>query len=160
LKRRGARRLSRPITRGDVVLVSFPFTDLSTSKLRPAVVIRADPHHTDFVLAFISSRDVGRADLGEVALLPSHPEFRLTGLAAASKIRATKLVTLSASLLRRWLGRIGPLLAADLDRALVGALGVNVVPYRESGRSEERARLGALYRTGGAEAVIGDLGLT
>ncbi len=57
----------------------------------------------------------------------------MTGLAAPSKVRVTKLVTLSGALLKRWLGRLGPLLTADLDRALVTALGINMVPHRERG---------------------------
>ena len=51
--------------------------------------------------------------------------------------------------MRRWLGRLGPLLLADLDRALVIALGLNLVPYRDEGRREERTRLAALYAAGG-----------
>ena len=90
-------------------------------------------------------------------MLPSHPEFRLTGLSVPSKIRATKLVTLSRDLLRRWLGRLGPLLIADLDRALVAALGINTAPYVEQGRRDERARLQVLHRTGGTPALVADL---
>ncbi len=71
--------------------------------------------------------------------------------------RSTKLVTLSGALLKRWLGRLGPLLTADLDRALVTALGVNMVPYREEGRREERARLKALHAAGGVDALVADL---
>lgn len=45
--------------RGDVVLVSFPFTDLSSSKRRPAVVISPDVfngHDEDVVLVAITSQ--------------------------------------------------------------------------------------------------------
>jgi mRNA interferase MazF len=152
-------RVTRPITRGDVVLVPFPFTDLSVTKRRPAVVLWADAARVDFVLAFVSSREIRRAGAGEVPVLPTHPEFSLTGLATPSKIRATKLVTLSRAMLKRWLGRLGPLLLADLDRALVEALGINTVPYREEGRREERARLAALHGAGGAPSLLADLGL-
>jgi len=44
------------LRRGDVVLVPFPFTDLSTDKMRPAVIVSADPQETDVTIAFISSR--------------------------------------------------------------------------------------------------------
>lgn len=140
-------------------MVPFPFTDLSTTKRRPAVIVAADPAQADFVLAFVSSREVTHASAGDVALLPTHPEFSMTGLLVPSKVRATKLVTLSAALLKRWLGRLGPLHTADLDRALVAGLSINVMPYRDEGRREERARLVALHRAGGADALLGDIGV-
>ncbi len=141
-------RASRPIARGDIVLVLFPFSDLSAAKRRPAVVLWADPTRTDFTLAFISSQQIGQVGVGETVVLPTHPEFALTGLAVPSKIRATKLVTLARTLLKRWIGRLGLLLTADVDRALVAALGINTVPYREEGRRDERARLVAPLCTG------------
>jgi mRNA interferase MazF len=150
---------ARPLSRGDIVLVPFPFTDLSSAKRRPAVVVWADPAQVDFTLAFVSSREVTVLGVGEAVVLSTHPEFALTGLCAPSKIRATKLVTLNRALVTRWLGRLGPLLTADLDRALVAALGINTVPYREEGRQEERRRLAALHGAGGAASVLADLGL-
>jgi mRNA-degrading endonuclease toxin of MazEF toxin-antitoxin module len=149
----------RPVARGDIVLVAFPFTDLSQTKRRPAVVLWAAPTQTDFTLAFISSQQIGQIAVGETAVLPTHPEFSLTGLAVPSKIRATKLVTLSRVLVTRWLGRIGPLLTADVDRALIAAFGINTALYREEGRRDEHARLVALYRAGGAAALFADLAL-
>jgi mRNA interferase MazF len=153
----GGATATRPVARGDIVLVAFPFTDLSQTKRRPAVVLWASPTQTDFTLAFISSRQIGQIAMGETAVLPTHPEFSLTGLSVPSKIRATKLVTLSRALVTRWLGRIGPLLTADVDRALITAFGVNTIPYREEGRRDERARLIALYRAGGPAALFADL---
>jgi mRNA interferase MazF len=45
--------------RGDVVLVPFPFSDLSTRKVRPAVVVSGSLYHTtepDLILAAITSK--------------------------------------------------------------------------------------------------------
>lgn len=44
---------------GDVLLVSFPFTDQSASKQRPAVAVSGDAHnrtHPDVILAPITSQ--------------------------------------------------------------------------------------------------------
>jgi mRNA interferase MazF len=153
-------RAGRPLARNDIVLVPFPFTDLTSSKRRPAVVVWADPTQVDFTLAFIGSRDAVAPGVGDVLLSRTHPEFPLTGLLAPSLIRATKLVTLTRALITRWLGRLGPLLTTDLDRALVEALGINTVPYREEGRREERERLARMHEAGGAESILSDLGLS
>ena len=152
-------RAARSIVRGDIVLVLFPFSDLSQTKRRPAVVISANLDQTDFTLAFMSSQHVRQSGTGELAILPTHPEFALTGLAVASKIRAAKLVTLSRNLLKRRLGRLGPRLRADLDRVLVSALAISTGLYREEGRRDERERLTAIYKAEGAEALLSDLQL-
>jgi hypothetical protein len=86
-------------------------------------VLWADPARVDFLLAFVSSQRIAGGEIGAVPLLPTHPEVSLTGLTVPSTVRTTKLVTLSATLLRRWLGRLGPLLTADIDRALLADLG-------------------------------------
>ena len=47
--------------RGDIVLVSFPFTDLSSSKRRPALVVSPDSFNQtmqDVVLAAITTQGV------------------------------------------------------------------------------------------------------
>lgn len=150
----------RPLARGDLVLVPFPFTDLSATRLRPAVVVWSDPAGRDVVLAFVSSRRIGHGGIGELVVLPTHPEFAFTGLVTSSTIRATKLVTLERRMVRRWLGRLGPLLTADLDRALVTVLGINIVAFREEGHRDERTRLLALHGSGGTAAVLADLGAT
>ncbi len=82
--------------RGMVVLVPFPFADLAGRKLRPAVVISADPQADELVLAFITSVLGNRSPRGaEVELLRSDPEFALSGLKVDSLIRLDKVATLS-----------------------------------------------------------------
>lgn len=47
-----------PIQRGDVVLVTFPFTDLQGSKLRPALVVQSDKNNqrlSNVILAAITT---------------------------------------------------------------------------------------------------------
>src|SRR5258708_2434033 len=150
----------RPLSAGDIVLVPFPFTDLSSTTRRPAVIVWADSGQQDFTLVFATSQDISILRPGEFTILPSHPEYSLTGLIVPTKIRSMKLVTLSRSLITRWLGRIGPLLRADLDRALITALGINLAPAREEGRLEERRRLIALHNAGGPTSLLADLGVS
>src|SRR5690348_12887801 len=94
---------------GDVVLVPFPFADLSGRKMRPAVVVSADPQSLEVILAFITSVMTNRSPRGaEVELTRSNPEFRVSGLKADSLIRLDKLITLSGSVISRRLGTAGP----------------------------------------------------
>ena len=45
---------------GDVVVVPFPFTDLASSKVRPAVVL-ATSTRDDILLCQLTSKDTGHA---------------------------------------------------------------------------------------------------
>ena len=106
-----------PLKRGDIVLVPFPFTDLTAEKLRPAVIVSSDPQELDVVIAFISSI-VPSGDLAETDFLltPDHPDFSKTGL--------KKLLTIERTRLIRRLGRVSPAIQEELDRRLRNALGL------------------------------------
>jgi mRNA interferase MazF len=96
----------RSLARGDVVLVRFPFTDLSGSKLRPALIV-GRPAGDDFIVAFITTRVATRDPRSAHLLQPSDMEFRTTGLKVPSVIRLERLATLQRSLIQRRLGSIG-----------------------------------------------------
>jgi len=56
---------------GDVVLVPFPFTDQSTTKRRPAVVVSSDAYHRerpDLIILAVTSQARPQAALGETAV--------------------------------------------------------------------------------------------
>jgi mRNA interferase MazF len=81
--------------RGDVVLVPFPFTDLTGTKQRPAVVISSDAFnagHADVVLAAITSRVPTTLSPDEIAI--SSSDLGPSGLLKPSVVRTAKLITI------------------------------------------------------------------
>lgn len=92
-----------------VVLVPFPFDDLSGTKVRPAVCL-TDPvgAHRHVVLAFITSTiptDLLPTDL----VIDSNDEgFAATGLRVSSTLQLHRLMTATTSFLRRELGQLSP----------------------------------------------------
>jgi mRNA interferase MazF len=112
--------------RGDVVLVPFPFTDLGTEKLRPAVIASVDPQKTDVIIAFISSV-VSPGELSETDYLlrQDNPDFAQTGLKKASTFRMRKLLTIERSKIIRRLGRVSPTIQKELDVRLRQAVGLH-----------------------------------
>jgi mRNA interferase MazF len=86
---------------GDVVLVPFPFSDLSSSKVRPAVTL-ADVGRGDWVLCQITSNPYG--DPHAIPLTAA--EFAAGGLLVPSVARPGKLFTASSSLIIRTVGEL------------------------------------------------------
>jgi mRNA-degrading endonuclease toxin of MazEF toxin-antitoxin module len=109
--------LRPPLARRDVVLIQFPFTDLSTQKLRPALLV-GRPTGNDLVVAFISTRTKRDDPRAECLLESNDPEFRATGLRWTSTIRLNRVATLHRRLVRRRLGRIGTRTEHSVARAL------------------------------------------
>ncbi|MDQ2800583.1 MAG: type II toxin-antitoxin system PemK/MazF family toxin [Armatimonadota bacterium] len=148
------------LVRSDIVLAAFPFADLSSTKRRPAVIVGVNPSYGEFTLAFVTSQNTAFASPDEVLILPTHPEFSMTGLSVASKVRAGKLVTLTPHLLTRRLGQLGPLLTAGLDRVLIAALHIDLLPFQAESRVREREQLAAVYGSGGLPALFAALSLS
>ncbi|WP_047864340.1 type II toxin-antitoxin system PemK/MazF family toxin [Rubrobacter aplysinae] len=96
-------------TRGKVVLLPFPFDDLSTSKVRPAVCL-TDPigPYDHVVLAFITSRMPDQPLDTDVVLDPERQGYGETGLRVVSVLRLYRLMTVAAPLIRRELGSLPP----------------------------------------------------
>lgn len=105
--------------KGRVVLVPFPFDDLSTSKVRPAVCLTDTiGSHLHVILAFISSRIPNDLLETDLILDSNHAEFNTTGLRVSSTIRLHRLMTVTTSLIRRDLGKLSPKMQNELDKKL------------------------------------------
>ncbi|MGI4742398.1 MAG: type II toxin-antitoxin system PemK/MazF family toxin [Janthinobacterium lividum] len=87
------------MAKGDVVLITFPFTDLSGSKLRPAVVLTSTS--IDLTVCFITSQ-LRWQEPTDVLLLPSPA----SGIVKQSLIRTSKIATLDQKLAKGLLGRL------------------------------------------------------
>lgn len=95
--------------RGDVVLVPFPFSDLSTTKVRPAVVVSSALYHDsepDLILAAITSKVAAATGSLDYVLNDWQP----AGLRYPSALKPV-LFTLDPA---RVLYRVGTLTASDL----------------------------------------------
>jgi mRNA interferase MazF len=116
------------VRRGDVVLVAFPFTDLTATKVRPAVVVSPDSSHRatpDALLAAVSSVVPSRRLLPSELLLSDRDRgFAVSGLKRSSLVLCGKLFTMEQRLLLRWLGRLDQGSLARLDKALAAAVGL------------------------------------
>jgi mRNA interferase MazF len=95
---------------GEIVHAAFPFTDLTASKRRPCLVLARCEIPDDFIVAFITSSPASPSSMHAVAVEPTHPDWRGTGLKRPSLIRVDKLTTLHLSVIS---GAIG-LLPDDL----------------------------------------------
>jgi mRNA interferase MazF len=94
--------------RGVIVLVPFPFSDLSQSKLRPAVVL-APAGRGDYVLCQVTSNPYG----DPLAIELIQTDFTRGSLHLTSYARPGKLFTASEQLVQREVGALTP---AALDR--------------------------------------------
>ncbi|MGQ9640610.1 MAG: type II toxin-antitoxin system PemK/MazF family toxin [Candidatus Bathycorpusculaceae bacterium] len=102
--------------KGKIVLIPFPFTDLTAAKLRPALVLFEGER--DVVVAFVSSRVPQKLALADVLVKESHPEFVLTGLKVSSVIKLDKIATLLKDLVVGEIGELGDELKRKVNQRL------------------------------------------
>ena len=82
--------------RGDLLLIPFPFSDLSATKRRPVLALTAPDSYGDFI-----------------------------ALPAASWIRTNRIVTLNASLVVKTVGRVSEGVVAAAVERVCGYIGHN-----------------------------------
>ena len=96
------------LKKGAVVLVPFPFTNLSGSKVRPALIVSVTRSGNDVIVVFITSR-TKRTEKYLVSVAPNNQN----GIKVKSKVICGKLATLDAKII---LGELGAVSAATQKR--------------------------------------------
>lgn len=97
--------------KGDIILIKFPFTDLSGTKLRPAVVLINN--QDDITVCFITTQLQWNNNT-DVALIPNS----FNNLKKESLIRTNKMATLDKSLAKGLLGKLSTHELFELDKNL------------------------------------------
>jgi mRNA interferase MazF len=108
--------------RGEVVLVDFPYSDRTGSKLRPALVVQADFLNSliaDTVLVSITRRTRGAATT-EVPLDPAVETQ--SGLRQASIVSCTNFLTIDQVLIDQTIGRLSATAMQQVDHCIKAAL--------------------------------------
>jgi mRNA interferase MazF len=101
----------------DIILVRYPFSDLSNSKVRPAVVISA-PHPSQDILITPLTSKVGSLIEGEFAL----SEWSAAGLNVSTAVKRG-VYTVHESLVIKVIGKLAEVDAERLEQSLKGWLG-------------------------------------
>lgn len=97
--------------KGDIVLIKFPFTDLSGNKLRPAVILAVT--EMDLTVCFIT-KQLQWLEATDVQLMLNS----LNGLKKPSLIRTSKIATLDKSFATGLLGKLSTNELEDLNNKL------------------------------------------
>ena len=109
--------------RGTIVLTKFPFTNLKSTKRRPAVVIsKTESFKKNVIVAFISTvipDDLPNTDL---IFYKSDKNFNKSGLKKTSVIKLGKLATLNQSIFTGELGYVTEDTLREIDERLKLAL--------------------------------------
>ena len=106
------------MTKGEIILIKFPFTNLIEGKLRPAVVLYEN--ELDITVCFITSQ-LDWKESTDLVLEPSTEN----GLKKSSLLRVSKIATIEKSLAKGILGKITSDQESELNRKLKELLNLN-----------------------------------
>jgi mRNA interferase MazF len=113
------------MTKNKVVLVPFPFDDLSTAKVRPAVCL-TDPvgSHRHVILAFMTSKNPSDTVNSDLFLDSNRTDFGVTGLRGSATLRLHRLMTATTSLIQRELGELSAAMQIEVAARIRSLFGL------------------------------------
>ncbi len=113
--------------RGDVVLLNFPFSSGTGSKLRPALVVQNDQNNQRIgitIVAMITGTTHRTHQPTQVLIDITTPEGQQSGLRLTSAITCENLFTVEQRLVARTIGSLPPDLMLQVDDCLKASLGL------------------------------------
>src|ERR1700710_2065067 len=97
------------MSKGNIVLIPFPFTDLSGNKLRPALILAET--QLDVTVSFITTQ-LQWQEPPDILLQPS----LTNGIKKISLVRLSKIATIDKILVKGKIGSINTSQIADLNQ--------------------------------------------
>lgn len=100
--------------RGKIILIPFPFTNLSNQKVGPAVILYQNNKTDDLIVSFISSnqnKKMGTFDIGVKANIQN-------GLKTDSIIKVAKIATLEKKIALGEIGELDKQTLSEINRKL------------------------------------------
>jgi mRNA interferase MazF len=114
------------VRRGDVVLVDYPFSDRSGSKVRPCVVVQSDHNNqrlADTIVVTISSRIQHAATEPTQLLIDvTTPTGQQSGLLFTSAVQCENILTIDSGFTLRKIGALSPNVMQQINDCLKAAL--------------------------------------
>ena len=115
-------------SRGDVVIVQFPYQDGTRGKNRPALVIQFNRNNRrlqNTVVAMITGNiQLAETEATQLLVDPSASEGQTSGLHGPSAVKCENLFTVAQADILRTIGRLSPALMAKVDDCLKASLGL------------------------------------
>ena|SRR5438445_7873280 len=93
------------INQRDLVLISFPFSDLKTTKVRPVVVISNDEYNKKFEDMIVVPMTTN-LQVREYAFLITNKELDSGNLIRDSKIKVDRIFSINQKLVKMKIGKI------------------------------------------------------
>ncbi len=103
--------------KGDVVVIPFPFSDLSGSKKRPAFVL-ANLMGNDIILCQVTSKQTK----DQFAITISNDDFKEGSLPVDSNVRPTRIFTADKNIIVRKAGTLKPAITDQVTKTLINLL--------------------------------------
>ena len=100
---------------GEIVLIPVPFTDLSTTKRRPVLIISNDKYNkttNDLIVVAITS------NLSKPAILLTNEDMTTGQLPIASVIRYDKIYTLDQKIVVKSLGKVSHEILTSVNKMI------------------------------------------
>lgn len=116
------------MTRGDVVIVAFPYVQGGHGKVRPALVVQNDRDNrrlTQTVVAMITGNTRHVHEPTQLLVDPSTPDGQSTGLHGPSAVKCLNLLTVAQQDIVRVIGRLSPAMMEKINARLKLALQID-----------------------------------
>jgi mRNA interferase MazF len=114
------------VRRGDVVLVDYPYSDRTGSKVRPCLVVQQDRNNQrldDTILVVITSRTrYATTEPTQMLVEVSTADGRSTGLLFDSAVQCENVLTVDCQFILRKIGAFSPALMQRIAACLKSSL--------------------------------------